>query len=114
MNFVEKLATRMVLHVYKLNSVAEKVYSSYRSSDNDVYVFHNKDEFYHYFLDNNIIIDNNDIFELAILSELRNGDIIALKNSCDYIIDRINKMKDSDEFSFDFMEPKQKIKNNNI
>lgn len=110
---MEKLTTTIVLYLYNLNNIKEKLYSSHRDrTKKDAYVFHSKDEFYQYFLDNNVTIYNKDLLDLAIFSELRNGDVIALKNVCDYVIDRVNQMKKEDEVYFELFNPKQKIKTN--
>lgn len=110
---MEKLTTELVIFIYHLNNIKEKKYSPCKNihhPNRDVYVFHSRDEYYQYFSDNNVIINNKELLDLAILSNLRNGDIIAMKNVCNYIIDQVNTMIYSDEFSFELLMQKQKVK----
>lgn len=102
---MEKLTTELVLYMYHLNKIQEKIYSPCKDiyhHNHDAYVFHSKEEYYQYFLDNNAMINNIKLLDLAVLSNLKNGDIVALKNLCDYIIDRVNQAIEDDIFVFDF------------
>lgn len=62
-------------------------------SEHDIYVFNDYDEFLNYFfsyLNHDIIIDDEDIFSLAILDIQDDGTIIASCNLCREIISSLN------------------------
>jgi len=81
-----KLGTQVLIFILKLNEVKEKKYSKEECSERDIYVFSSKSEFYEYYLMHGLNIKNKEILDKAIFTRLKNGDIIALKGLCDYII----------------------------
>ena len=112
---MEKLTTELVIYLFHLEHIKEKEYSSNkRKTNTDAYVFHCKDEYYNYFLANGVNLKNKELLDLAIFSELRNGDIIALKGLCDHIIDEVNKVTEYDMLSLELKDDDNvKIKRKN-
>lgn len=94
---MEKLATEFVISVFGLNNITEKEYSPCQSlHSRDAYIFHSDVEYYNYFMENGLAIVSKELLDLAIFSKLRNGDIIALKGLCDYIIDNKTRIEQFD------------------
>lgn len=84
---MEKLVTNLTTMMLGLKKVKEKKYSSEETKTNEVYIFHNEEDYQYYFIENGLEdIPDKELLNLAKLAELKNGDIIAFKGLCDHII----------------------------
>ncbi len=90
---MKKLMTSYVLSMLGLKQVKEKRYSpSSRSEPQDAYIFHSKGDYYQYFIENGVAIEESNIeyVNLGIMLTILNGDVIALKGHCDLIIEKVS------------------------
>ena len=80
------LKTKYFLKNKKLKECFVKKYDESLHDESLYYVFNNYDEFKSYFIENGCIETNNDVLDLCIIFNMKDGRIIALKGLCDYVI----------------------------
>ena len=99
-----------------------KNYDIYDTDLNYIYVFKNKEDFRSYFIKNGVNADD-ELLKICTLKITRKGNIIALKQLCDYSIkkSRINKKLKMDEIdkihergNLTFSEKVEEWEKNNI
>lgn len=81
-----KLSTNIILILLGLKNVRNIKYNPEIIKNNDVYVFDSRSSFNNYFLHNGIYVLDKSLLNLAVVFELKNGDIVAFKSLCDQII----------------------------
>ena len=88
-----KISTNIIMGFFGLKSNKNIEYSEEESRAKDVYIFDSREDFYDYFLQNEVYINDKELLDLAIFAEMKNGEVIAIKGLCDRIIklDRARK-----------------------
>lgn len=92
---INKISIRYIMRIVNCKIVKEKKYTETEATSEYVYLFNNRQEYYNYFLENNVDLEscNKEIIETPIFFEFENENIIAFKGMCDFIITETRKLQ---------------------